>query len=76
MLQCLSKEFAYSAGLRGMKAESLVGLKNSVQNTARFGMGISGAGYSRAPAAYKVGSAIHRTVRSVAHSVRDRANKS
>lgn len=66
---------AYSAGLRGMGG-IFSGAKNSVQNTARFGMGISGAGYSRAPAAYKVGSAIHRTVRSVAHSVRDRANKS
>lgn len=66
---------AYSAGLRGMGG-IFSGAKNSVQNTARFGMGISGAGYSRAPAAYKVGSAIHRTVRSVAHSIRDRANKS
>ncbi|TYA26256.1 transport associated protein 6, partial [Aggregatibacter actinomycetemcomitans] len=52
------------------------GAKNSVLNTVRFGMGASGAGYSRAPAAYKVGGAIHRTARAVANAVRNRANKS
>ncbi|WP_233140817.1 type IV secretion system protein [Aggregatibacter actinomycetemcomitans] len=66
---------AYSAGLRGIGG-IFSGAKNSVQNAARFGMGASGAGYSRAPTAYKVGSAIHRTARAVANAVRNRANKS
>lgn len=66
---------AYSAGLRGIGG-IFSGAKNSVQNSVRFGMGASGAGYSRAPTAYKVGSAIHRTARAVANSVRNRAGKS
>ncbi|THA11817.1 transport associated protein 6, partial [Rodentibacter pneumotropicus] len=66
---------AYSAGLRGMGG-IFSGAKNFMQNSVRFGMGASGAGYSRAPAAYKVGGAIHRTARAVTNSVRNRANKS
>ena len=66
---------ADSAGLRG-RGGIFSSVKNAVQNTARFGMGASGAGYSRAPTAYKVGSAIHRTARAVANSVRNRAGKS
>ncbi|MFZ7216084.1 type IV secretion system protein [[Pasteurella] aerogenes] len=66
---------AYSAGLRGIGGV-FSGAKNFMQNSVRFGMGASGAGYSRAPAAYKVGGAIHRTARAVTNSVRNRANKS
>lgn len=66
---------AYSAGLRGI-GKTFSGTKDSVQNTTRFGLGASGAGYNRAPTAYKVGSAIHRTVKAVANSVRNRAGKS
>jgi len=66
---------AYSAGLQGINS-FFNSAKNTIKNTARFGMGAGGAGYSRAPSAYKAGSAIHRTVRAVANSVRNRSNKS
>lgn len=66
---------AYYAGVRGMSG-IFSGAKNSVQNIAHFSMGASGAGYSRAPTAYKVGSAIHRTARAVTNSARNRTGKS